>query len=116
MHVTGHALRGRNLIRELMLDGMARLVLLIFKLLVVGRRRAAVAERGPDGTRIDDASVVRVDDVTGGAARRAVVAGVIVRAEEVERRVEESRLLQTEVDGGCAVERSESARAQALVG
>src|SRR5215207_1278557 len=65
---------------------------------------------------MDERAVVGVDDVAGGAARRTIITGVVVRAEEVERRVEEARLLKAEVDRVRAVERAESARAQTLVG
>ena len=45
-----------------------------------------------------------------------IVAGVIVRAEKVERRVEQTRLLQAEIDGVGAVVGAEAARAESLVG
>ena len=41
---------------------------------------------------VDRRAVVGVDHVAGGAAARAIVAGVVVGAQEVERRVEEPRL------------------------
>ena len=44
-------------------------------------------------------AVVRVDDVAGGAAAGAVVAGLVVRSQERQQRVEQARLLQAEEDG-----------------
>src|SRR5918911_2658874 len=41
---------------------------------------------------------------------------MIVRAQEVERRVQKACLLQAQIDGVCALQSSESARAQSLVG
>ena len=44
------------------------------------------------GAGVDRRAVVGVDDVAGGAAAGAIVAGVVVGAQEVERRVEQARL------------------------
>ena len=51
------------------------------------------------GAGIDRRAVVGIDDVAGGAAAGAVVAGVVVGAQEVERRVEQAGLLQAEQTG-----------------
>ena len=48
------------------------------------------------GAGVDRRAVVGVDDVAGGAAAGAVVAGMVVGAQEIERRVEQARLLQAE--------------------
>ena len=61
---------------------------------------------------MDRRAVVGVDDVAGGAAAGAVVAGVVVGAEEVERRVEQARLLQADEDGVGAVLGAQAAVAE----
>src|SRR6266404_2976796 len=60
-------------------------------------------------------AIVRVDDMTRRASRRTIVAGMIVGAEIVQRRIEQARLLQTEIDRIRALRGPESARAQTLV-
>src|SRR3979411_3036479 len=62
-----------------------------------------------------DARVVGVGDVTGCAARRAVIAGMIVCPEEIERRVEQTRFLQREIDRVGAVGGGETAGTHPLV-
>ena len=74
--------------------------------------RAAIAELGVRAG-VDRRAVVGVDDVAGGAAAGAIVAGVIVGAEEVERRIEQARFLQADEDGIGAVLGAEAAVAQA---
>ena len=70
--------------------------------------RAAIAELGV-GAGVDRRAIVGVDDVARGAAAGAIVAGVIVGAEEVERRVEQARALQADEDGIGAVLGAEAA-------
>ena len=81
-------------VREAVLDRMARLVLRDRRVGIV-RRRAAVAELGVR-PGVDRRAVVGVDDVAGRAAAGAVVAGMVVGAEEVQRRVEQPRLVQAD--------------------
>src|SRR5947209_6459321 len=58
-------------------------------------------------------AVVGVDHVTGGAAAGAEVAGLVVGAEEVKRRVEEARLDQADEHRVGAVLGAEAADAEA---
>ena len=79
--------------------------------------RPAVAELRRTAPEFDRRAVVGVDDVAGGAAAGAVVARVVVGAEELEHRVEQARLLDAEEHGVGAVQRAEAAVAeQALSG
>ena len=93
--VADDALAGRDArVVKLVLDRVARLVL--------GNRRVGAAKLVPRlpylayGPGVDRRAVVGVDDVAGGAAAGAVVAGVVVGAQEVERRIEQPRLLQAD--------------------
>src|SRR5947209_2777744 len=61
-------------------------------------------------------AIVRIDNMTGGASRRSIVARMIVRPKKVQRRIEQTRLLQSKVNRIGALGRSESARAQSFVG
>jgi hypothetical protein len=97
MDVAHDALAGRNRVAggELMLDGVARLVLRDHRILA--ERSAAIAV---DGIRpgMNERAIVRIDDVAGAAPARAIVARMIVRAEEIERRIEGrvlARLMKT---------------------
>ena len=113
MHVAVHALARRDAARELVLDGMAALVLANRG--VAGEGQALVTILGiPAG--VYGRTVVRVDDVAGGTAGGAVVAGMVVAAHEVEQRVVEARLLQVEIDWVNAVQRPEAAFAEAAGG
>ena len=62
------------------------------------------------------ARVVGVDHVARGAAGRTIIARVVVGAKKIERRIEKSRFLQTQIDRIGAVIRAKSARAQPFVG
>src|SRR6185369_15806042 len=113
VHVTDHALRGRNLARELVLDRMARLV---FWNVLVGCLRAPeiaglVVERGVRGV-----AVVRVDHVTSGATGRAIIAWMIVGAQVVERRIQQPRLLQSKKNRIGTLRGTQPTRAQSLIG
>ena len=61
-------------------------------------------------------AVVGVNGVAGRAAAGAVVAGVIVRAEEAQQRIVEPRFLQAEEHGVGAQERAVAARAEGAFG
>src|SRR4051812_35458687 len=61
----------------------------------------------------EEVAVVSVEDVAGRAPARAVVARLVVRPEEVERRVEEAGALEVQPDGVRPVERPEPSRAEA---
>src|SRR6266498_708275 len=78
------------------------------RLPVVAVARVAAGVRG--------IAVVRVDDVAGRAAAGAVVAGMIVRAEEGEVRIVEPRLHQVDERGSDAQSRAAAAIAEADVG
>ena len=85
---------------------------------IVGSTVALVPEvpEGGVGRGVRGVPVVGVDHVAGRAAGGAVVAGVIVGAEHVERRVEQARLLQAQEDGVGAQQRSEPADGELVVG
>ncbi len=63
----------------------------------LGRRRSPVAVLGQE-TAGDRTAIVRIQHVTGAATTAAIVAGVIVGAEEVQRRVEQTCLGQADED------------------
>src|SRR6202011_3781382 len=58
-------------------------------------------------------AVIGIKDMAGRAAARAVVAGVVVGAQEVQSRVEEPRLGQADEDGIGAVLGAQPADAEA---
>ena len=97
MDVADDALAGRDGVArcEAMLDRMARLVLGNGRVGGVGCRRGC---RNGVRAGVDRRAIVGVDDVAGGAAAGAIVAGMVVGAEEVERRIEQARLLQADED------------------
>src|SRR4029077_4306459 len=65
---------------------------------IVAGRRAPVAEFGV-GAGVDRRAIICIDDVASRAAARAVIAGVVVGAEEIERGVEQPRARQADHDG-----------------
>ena len=93
MHVADHALAGRDLARELVLDRMSRLVL---------RNRRIDLLRSADvaglrvNRRVERIAVVGVDHVASRATRRTIVAGIVVRAHQPDERIIESRLVNVE--------------------
>ncbi len=93
VHVADHALAGRNLARELVLERMSRFVLRNRRIGLL--RRAGVAELRID-RRMERVAIVRVDDVAAGAARRTIVAGVVVRAHEPDERIVQARLVDVQ--------------------
>ena len=93
MHVADHALELRNLAGELMLDRMTRFA---FRNVRICCLRAALVSRLLIESRMRRIAIVRIDYVTGRATGRAIVARMIVGAEKVQRRIEQTRLLQTE--------------------
>ena len=105
---------GRNLRRELMLDRVARLV---FRNARVGRlRKPLIAGLAHMSRTAAVLRVVRVNDMACRAAGRAVIAGVIVGPEKVQRRVEQACFLQAEIDRIGAVVGAKPARAQSFIG
>jgi len=96
MQVANHALAGRNGAREDVLNGMAGLVFWNG-----GIDGGGVAEISVCGVRrgVQRIAVICVDDVAGGAAAGAIVAGMIVRAGQRHDGVHKTRFLQTEKDG-----------------
>ena len=81
---------------------------------VGGGAVAQVAARGV-GAGVRGIAIVGVDHVAGGAAGAAVVAGLIVGAEEVEQRIEQAGVLQALEDRVGAGECAEAAIAQPVV-
>src|SRR5207249_6442385 len=112
MDVADHALAGRDRAREAVLDGMAFFIFANSR--VGGEAVAEVAARGV-GTRVSRVAVVRVKDVAGGAAGGAIISGLIVRAKEIEQRVEQARALEPLKDRVGATEGAEAAVAEAVV-
>ena len=111
MDVADDALAGGDAVArcELVVDGVAALLLGDRG---VGRKTlATVAELGV-GAGVDRRAVVGVDDVAAGTAAGAVVAGMVVGAEEVERGIEEPCLCEADEDGVGAVFGAEAAVAQ----
>ena len=106
MHVAVHALARRNRARELMHDRMAALV--FRNRLVRGEAESLVAVLAPPAG-VRGRTIVGVNDVAGGAAARAIIARVIVRAEEAEQRIVQPRFLQAEENRIGAIERAETA-------
>ena len=100
MHVAAHALAGRDRAGEGVLERMPGLVLGDGR--VDGLRHAAVPELGVLG-RVPRITVIGVDHVAGRAARAAVVARLVLRAQEPHQRVVEARLVQVEHRNGDAV-------------
>ena len=90
MHVASHALTRRNRARETVIQGMPFLV--FRNRYIAALRHTCVAEERIR-TGVQRIAIVCVDDMTRAAAARAVVAGMIVRAEEREMRIVETRLL-----------------------
>ena len=76
-----------------------------------GETKAAVAERRI-GPRMDRRAVVGVDHMAAGAAAGAIVARLVVGAEEVQRGIEEPRLVQAHEDWIRAVFGAQPAGAQ----
>src|SRR6266446_10152743 len=84
-----HALRGRNRTRELVADGMAGLVPRDGRVLRRALAGMAVFRVRP---RVPRVAVVGVHGVARAAAGRAVVAGLLVGAEEPQVRIVQARL------------------------
>src|SRR6266699_3040660 len=96
-----------------MLNGMARFV---FGNVLIGALRKTHVARGPIRFRVRLVTIVGIDNVTGGAARRTKVARMIVGAEKVERRIKQSRFLYSQKNWIRSLVSAKSTRAQALVG
>ena len=113
VHVTDHALAGRDRVRELVSDGVSRLVPRDGG--VGGGAPAEVAMDGV-GPGVVRRAVVGVDHVAGRAAARAVVAGVVVGPQKRQQGVEQARALEVQPHGIGPVEGAEVALAQAVGG
>ncbi len=113
MNVAGDALAAGNGERELVADRMAGAVLGNGR---VGRKaRALVAEAGIR-PRMHGRAVVGVDHVAAAATAGAVVAGVVIGAEEIQRRIEQAGLLQPQKNRVGAIFRAQTAIAEAGAG
>src|ERR1051326_5394365 len=58
----------------------------------------AISVRGPHAA-MERTAIVGIHDVAGRASTAAVIAGVIVAAEEIKRRIEQARFLQANENG-----------------
>ncbi len=99
--VTDHALTGRHAEFKLVLDRVAGLIFanrridILDPFVPLGRRRSRIAVLGKKAAR-RRTSVVRVQHMTRAATTAAVVAGVVVGAKKVQRRVEQACLCQAD--------------------
>ena len=113
VHVADHALRGRDRARELVPYRVPGLR--FHDRRIGGGALPLVAE-----ARVDPGmplvAIVRVDRVAGAAARRAVIARLLARAEEPEMRVVQPRLGDVDDRNGDAAAGSRAAVALADVG
>ena len=112
MHVTDDALARRDRPRERVTDRMAPLAVRNGR--IDGGARAEVA-RARVRSGVEPVAVVGVDHVAGAAAAGAIVPGMIVGAEERERRVEQPGALETLEDRVRARERAVAAEAEPVV-
>src|SRR5439155_21181598 len=112
VHVADDALTRRDGPREGMAEGVPALAVRDGR--IEGRRRAEVppARIGPG---VKAVAVVGVDHMTRAATARAIVTGMIVRAEEREYRIEKAGALQTLEDRIRAGERAVAAEAEPVV-
>ena len=115
MDVADDALAGGNAVarRELVMDRVAALLL---RDRGVDRKALAAIAELRVGTGVDRRTVVGVDDMAARAAAGAVVAGMVVGTEEVERWVEQPRLCEADHDRVGAVFGAEAAVAQSRAG
>ncbi len=109
MYVADDALAGGDCDGELVLDRVAGLVAGNGR---VGLKREPLVAVGGVRAGVDARAVVGVDHVAGRAAARAKVAGVVIRSQEVERRVEQAGFLKADEHGIGTVLGSQSPRAQ----
>jgi hypothetical protein len=107
MDVAHNALAGRNRAREHVLNRVARFILRYRRVHL--RALALVAVRGVRAG-MDGRAVVRVDDVARCAAAGAIIARMIVRAHEIERRIKQPRLVERHEYGVGAVLSARPAR------
>src|SRR5207244_9387223 len=82
---------------------------------VSGETQALMTEFAPP-TRICRRTIVRIHNVTRRATARSIIAGMIVRSEKSEKRIVQSRFLQTKKNWIGAIQRYESSFGQATVG
>src|SRR5437764_5288427 len=75
----------------------------------VGRETQTLMTEFAPPTRICRRTIVRVNDVAGGATARSIIAGMIVRSQKSEKRIVQSRFLQAEKNWIRAIQCSESA-------
>ena len=110
--MAGDALTGGNGARQTVLDGVA-----FFVLGNGGIGGGAVAQVSGGGVLrgVRGVAVIGIDHVAGGASRRAIVARLIVGAEEIQQRIQQARALQALEYGIGPRECAESAIAEAVV-
>ena len=110
--MTDYALARRNRASELMLDRMAGLVLRNRR---IGAIAMPVVAELSIGSGMEWITIVRVDDMTGGAAARAIVSRMIVGPKKGQHRVEQTSLLQAEVHWIGPQDGAQSPRAQQVL-
>src|SRR3989442_15900309 len=104
MHVANHALRSRNAAGELMPDRMTRF---IFGNAGIAALRAPEISRSVVESGMSRVAIVRVNHVTSSAARRSIIAGMIVSPKKIQCRIEQPRLLQSEINWISSLRRSQ---------
>src|SRR2546423_13964142 len=82
---------------------------------VAGETQTLVAKLAPP-TGIGRRPIVRVNNVTGRATARSIIAGMIVRSKESEKRIVQSCFLQTKENWIGAIQRSETALGKSAIG
>src|SRR6266566_4674773 len=95
-----------------MFDCVARF---IFRNAYVCRLRHTEIAGRAVSRRMPRIAIVRIDDVTGRASRRTIVARMIIRAEKVECRIMQPGLLQAEINRISSLRGPQTAGAQSLV-
>src|SRR5580765_2407129 len=110
VHVATHALAGRDRARERVPDRMAALIVAQTGL-VAAEAQALVAVLAVV-SGVGWGAVVRVNHVTGRATAGAIVARMVVRAQETEQWIVQARLLQVQKNRIDAVERAQPSLGQ----
>src|ERR1041384_7685392 len=113
MHVAVHALARRNRTRELMHDGMTALA--FRNRFVACETQTLMTELAPP-TGIRRRTIVRINNVTRGATTRSIITRMIVRSKKSEKRIVQSRFLQTEKNRIGAIQRAETTLGKTAIG
>src|SRR5205085_192946 len=108
-----HALARRNRTRELVHDRMTALG--FRNRFVGGETQTLMTELAPP-TGIRRRTIVCVNNVTGRATTRSIIAGMIVRTKKSKKRIVQSCFLQTKKNWIGAIQRTETALGKPAIG